>query len=57
MMKKSKKKMFFFKGVTPICEDYARIHNGGPNGCNSGSTDEYWSRVSDCCNRVGNCDV
>jgi hypothetical protein len=35
-------------GRTPTCEDYARIHNGGPNGCKSASTIGYWNRVSAC---------
>ncbi|CAF3846434.1 unnamed protein product [Rotaria sordida] len=30
------------------CEDYARIHNGGPMGCRRSSTDGYWKRVSAC---------
>ena len=39
-----------------MCEDYARIHHGGPNGCNSDTTDEYWDVVSACCSSVGGCD-
>ena len=33
-------------GHVPTDEDFARIHHGGPNGWNSLSTQEYWSRVS-----------
>uniref|UniRef100_A0A914VNN9 lysozyme n=1 Tax=Plectus sambesii TaxID=2011161 RepID=A0A914VNN9_9BILA len=29
------------------CERMARIHNGGPYGCNSG-TDWYWNKISQC---------
>ena len=32
----------------PTCEDYARIHNGGPNGCKNSNTNGYWKKVSDC---------
>jgi hypothetical protein len=35
-------------GQEPTCEDYARIHNGGPQGCQSSSTDGYWDKVSAC---------
>ncbi len=35
-------------GREPTCEDYARIHNGGPNGCKRSSTDGYWAKVSNC---------
>jgi hypothetical protein len=35
------------------CEDYARIHNGGPNGCRSSSTLGYWKKVQKCCARQG----
>ncbi|XP_030830412.1 lysozyme 3-like [Strongylocentrotus purpuratus] len=34
----------------PTCEDFARIHNGGPNGYNRTSTLKYWSRVKECLN-------
>ncbi|KAH3837170.1 lysozyme-like [Dreissena polymorpha] len=27
------------------CESYAREHNGGPNGCHSASTVDYWHRL------------
>ncbi|KAK2140639.1 hypothetical protein LSH36_1288g00022 [Paralvinella palmiformis] len=30
-------------GRTPTCEDYARIHNGGPKGCTCDCTDGYWN--------------
>ena len=33
------------KGRTPTCQDYARIHNGGPNGCNNPNTLSYWRKV------------
>jgi len=39
----------------PTCEDYARIHNGGPRGCRSSSTVGYWNKVNACCNRNGGC--
>ncbi|XP_071830768.1 uncharacterized protein [Apostichopus japonicus] len=35
-------------GYTPGCEEFARIHNGGPNGYLYSSTDGYWSKVSAC---------
>lgn len=35
-------------GRTPTCEDYARIHNGGPQGCKSSSTIGYWNKVATC---------
>ena len=48
---------FISQGVTPDCEDYARIHHGGPNGCSSGTTDDYWEVVSECCaDAIGGCD-
>ena len=37
-------------GRAPTCQDYARIHNGGPNGCNVGATAGYWNKVSACYN-------
>ncbi|KAK2149480.1 hypothetical protein LSH36_450g02102 [Paralvinella palmiformis] len=44
-------------GVTPTCEDFARIHNGGPNGCTCDCTDEYWDLVHLCCaDKPGGCD-
>lgn len=36
------------KGREPTCEDYARIHNGGPSGCKNSNTNGYWARVSAC---------
>nr|AJQ21515.1 I-type lysozyme [Mytilus galloprovincialis] len=27
------------------CEDYARMHNGGPTGCNKDATDGYWNKI------------
>ncbi|CAF0749114.1 unnamed protein product [Rotaria sp. Silwood1] len=36
------------KNREPTCEDYARIHNGGPIGCRRSSTDGYWNKVSAC---------
>ncbi|KAJ8024293.1 Lysozyme 1 [Holothuria leucospilota] len=32
-------------GHTPTCEDFSRIHNGGPNGWNSPSTVGYWDKI------------
>ena len=37
-------------GPTPTCQDYARIHNGGPKGCKSSATVGYWNKVSACYN-------
>jgi hypothetical protein len=34
---------------TPTCQDYARIHNGGPSGCHKQQTLGYWKKVQDCC--------
>uniref|UniRef100_A0A0K0EW41 lysozyme n=1 Tax=Strongyloides venezuelensis TaxID=75913 RepID=A0A0K0EW41_STRVS len=31
----------------PPCEAMARLHNGGPNGCNKSATDVYWNGVKD----------
>ncbi|KAL6740656.1 hypothetical protein Aduo_013995 [Ancylostoma duodenale] len=31
------------------CEVMSRLHNGGPNGCHSSSTDGYWSAIKKCC--------
>lgn len=36
-------------GRTPTCEDYARVHNGGPEGCRHDDTLSYWQRVKRCC--------
>ena len=39
-------------GRFPTCEDYARIHNGGPNGYKQSWTDGYWEKIeSKGCNR------
>lgn len=27
------------------CEDYARMHNGGPEGCNKSATNAYWNKI------------
>ncbi|CAF1222530.1 unnamed protein product [Didymodactylos carnosus] len=35
-------------GSEPTCEDYARIHNGGPKGCQTEATTGYWERVQKC---------
>ena len=32
----------------PTNQDFARIHNGGPNGFKKESTIEYWRRVESC---------
>lgn len=37
-------------GRTPTDEDYARIHNGGPKGCQKKSTLPYWYKVQSCMN-------
>lgn len=37
------------RGRTPTCEDYARVHNGGPEGCEHSDTLDYWHRVQRCC--------
>ncbi|KAK0411878.1 hypothetical protein QR680_005895 [Steinernema hermaphroditum] len=31
------------------CEKTARLHNGGPNGCNKAATVGYWGKVKKCC--------
>ena len=36
-------------GSTPTCEDYSRVHNGGPEGCKHSDTLPYWQRVKKCC--------
>jgi hypothetical protein len=36
------------QGRTPTCQDYARVHNGGPNGCRSSSTINYGLKVAAC---------
>nr|AWA82039.1 invertebrate-type lysozyme [Urechis unicinctus] len=35
-------------GRPPTCEDYAKIHNGGPRGCTK-PLESYWRRVKACC--------
>jgi hypothetical protein len=35
-------------GHNPTCEDFARIHNGGPNGFKNPNTIAYWGRVKKC---------
>ncbi|XP_071944180.1 lysozyme-like [Antedon mediterranea] len=35
-------------GHDPKCEDFARIHNGGPNGYKKDSTKGYWQKVKKC---------
>ncbi|CAF1608973.1 unnamed protein product [Didymodactylos carnosus] len=35
-------------GRTPACQDYARIHNGGPKGCTNPATLDYWQKVQRC---------
>ena len=37
------------------CQDYARVHNGGPGGCYWSKTLDYWSKIRACCDRVGGC--
>jgi len=37
------------RGRTPTCEDYSRVHNGGPEGCENSDTLSYWQRVMRCC--------
>jgi hypothetical protein len=43
-------------GATPTCEDYARIHSGGPSGCTCTCTDWYWDEVMACCGSQTGCD-
>nr|ABC68610.1 lysozyme [Eisenia andrei] len=43
-------------GRAPTCQDYARIHNGGPKGCQHASTVGYWNKVKQCCSsKPGGC--
>jgi hypothetical protein len=42
-------------GRTPTCQDYARIHNGGPTGCTKPGTIGYWNLINNCCTRIGGC--
>ncbi|KAK2172107.1 hypothetical protein NP493_993g00043 [Ridgeia piscesae] len=37
------------------CQDFARVHNGGPKGCFRTSTLDYWKKILSCCVRVGGC--
>jgi hypothetical protein len=43
-------------GTPPTCEDYSRIHNGGPKGCQKSSTLGYWAKVKQCCGSQTGCD-
>jgi len=43
-------------GVPPVCEDYSRIHNGGPTGCQNSATDVYWDKIRACCGGQTGCD-
>jgi len=43
-------------GRQPTCQDYARIHNRGPQGCQSNLSLEYWQRVQACCGCSTCCD-
>jgi len=43
-------------GRQPKCEDYARIHNRGPQGCNSAASIGYWEKVRACCGGQNGCD-
>lgn len=43
-------------GRTPVCQDYSRIHNGGPKGCTSSATVGYWDKVRACCGSASGCD-
>ncbi|KAL5022704.1 hypothetical protein ScPMuIL_001859 [Solemya velum] len=33
------------KGCSSNCESVARLHNGGPRGCQKPSTDRYWAAI------------
>nr|AHJ11174.1 i-type lysozyme [Branchiostoma japonicum] len=35
-------------GHSPTCEDFSRIHNGGPNGFKNPATLAYWERAKKC---------
>lgn len=43
-------------GRTPTCQDYSRIHNGGPRGCTSSATVSYWNKIQSCCGCSTCCD-
>ena len=32
------------KQCPKYCESYARMHNGGPDGCHKSTTDVYWNK-------------
>lgn len=32
----------------PTCEEFSRLHKGGPNGCTNPSTLIYWAKVKEC---------
>ncbi|KAI0217554.1 Lysozyme 1 [Lamellibrachia satsuma] len=42
-------------GHRATCKDYARVHNGGPNGCRNSRTFGYWRKIAACCRRRGGC--
>ncbi|KAL5022330.1 hypothetical protein ScPMuIL_001485 [Solemya velum] len=33
------------QGCHSNCESFARLHNGGPQGCRRSSTDRYWNAI------------
>ncbi|VDD98046.1 unnamed protein product [Enterobius vermicularis] len=35
--------------VAGTCQKMARIHNGGPHGCEKQATIDYWNWVKSCC--------
>ena len=44
----------FCTGHYPItCEEMARIHNGGPYGCQRAATLGYWNAVKNCLKKFG----
>jgi hypothetical protein len=42
--------------ANPTCQDYSRIHNGGPLGCQSSATVGYWDKIRACCGCATCCD-
>ena len=34
-------------GHKPTCQDYARIHNGGPDGFKKSATLPYWNKIQE----------
>ena len=40
-------------GRPATCEDYAMLHNGGPNGCHDQKARDYWKLVEHCCIHSG----